>query len=211
MKNRSGCMSDKFLYFDGKRFTKDEKSGYYLNSTMRIRMHRYVWEYYNGKIPEGFEIHHIDRDKSNNEISNLEMLSKAEHKAEHVSNSRKLGLLNVESGHLDEIRILASKWHQSEKGRKWHKRHYEHTKEKLHTKEEFVCDNCGKTYIKEKTGNNRFCSNKCKAAWRRKSGVDDIERQCEVCGKIFTVNKYSKIRTCSRECGAVLRKKSKGI
>ena len=43
-------MSEKYQYFNGLKFTRDDKTGYYLNSTIRKRMHRYVWEFYNGQI-----------------------------------------------------------------------------------------------------------------------------------------------------------------
>jgi len=36
-----------------------------------------------GEIPKGFEIHHIDGDKDNNNISNLEILSASEHQKKH--------------------------------------------------------------------------------------------------------------------------------
>ncbi len=202
-------MNEKVQYFDGKHFTRDDKTGYYLNSTIRERMHRYVWKFYNGEIPKGYEIHHIDENKSNNNIENLMILSVSEHKTEHMSHSKKLGAKNVESGHLENIRELTKEWHKSQEGKEWHMKHYERTKDKLHEMAVFNCESCGKDFEAEKTGNNRFCSNKCKSAWRRKSGVDDIEKECPVCGRIFKVNRYSKTRSCSRQCGAILRKESK--
>jgi HNH endonuclease len=39
---------------------------------------RFVWEQHNGKIPKGMCIRHIDGDFRNNDISNLEMISRAE-------------------------------------------------------------------------------------------------------------------------------------
>jgi sugar lactone lactonase YvrE len=69
----------KYQHFNGIKFTRDEKTGYYLNSTIRKRLHRYVWEFYNGKIPEGYQIHHKDKDKSNNDISNLELMPFSAH------------------------------------------------------------------------------------------------------------------------------------
>ena len=60
-------MSSKYQYFNGLKFTRDDKTGYYLNSTIEKRMHRYVWEFYNGPIPKGYDIHHKDEDKANNE------------------------------------------------------------------------------------------------------------------------------------------------
>lgn len=38
-------------------------------------VHRLVWEVFNGPIPEGYEINHIDEDKSNNALSNLELVT----------------------------------------------------------------------------------------------------------------------------------------
>ena len=40
----------------------------------RIFAHRWEWEKYKGPIPEGYDIHHIDGDKKNNAIENLECL-----------------------------------------------------------------------------------------------------------------------------------------
>ena len=34
-------------------------------------VHRLVWETFNGNIPNGYEINHIDHDKSNNSLANL--------------------------------------------------------------------------------------------------------------------------------------------
>ena len=74
---------EKYIYFNGIKFTRDEKTGYYLNSTIRKRLHRYVWEFYNGSIESGYDIHHIDGDKSNNDISNLAKMSRHKHAEIH--------------------------------------------------------------------------------------------------------------------------------
>ncbi|PMC80453.1 HNH endonuclease [Aerococcus viridans] len=196
----------KYQYFDGIKFTLDENTGYYLNSTIRTRLHRYVWEFYNGKIPSGYEVHHVDHDKSNNDIENLKLLPRKEHLKYHASIA---GKRNVENGLLDRIRPMTKEWHSSEDGREWHRKHYEKTKDKLHEEKEFICEQCGKTYISEVTGTNRFCSNKCKSKWRRDSGIDDETRICEYCGKEFRINKYSKSKTCSKSCSAKLRHKKR--
>ncbi len=46
--------------------------------------HRVVWEKYNGKIPEGFHVHHINGIRNDNRIENLELLPKAVHTAMHT-------------------------------------------------------------------------------------------------------------------------------
>ena len=40
--------------------------------------HRCVWTWFNGDIPDGFEINHIDADRANNRIENLEMVTHSE-------------------------------------------------------------------------------------------------------------------------------------
>lgn len=42
-----------------------------------------VWEKHNGKIPKGMVIHHKDRDTLNDNIGNLQMMTRAEHIDEH--------------------------------------------------------------------------------------------------------------------------------
>lgn len=68
-----------YQMLDGIKFTL-RNHGYYAATTgNRQLMHRYVWENYNGEIPPDYDIHHIDRDRGNNDISNLELYSKSEH------------------------------------------------------------------------------------------------------------------------------------
>lgn len=46
-------------------------------------LHRLIFEECNGLIPKGYDIHHIDGNKLNNNIENLEMLPHEEHMALH--------------------------------------------------------------------------------------------------------------------------------
>jgi len=68
-----------FLSFKGIRFTLRNHGYYSRTDNSRELMHRYVWEYFNGKIPEGHDVHHLDRNRSNNDIKNLEVMRKDEH------------------------------------------------------------------------------------------------------------------------------------
>lgn len=45
---------------------------------IRVPIHRAIWIIENGEIPNGYNIDHIDRDKSNNHISNLRLATHAE-------------------------------------------------------------------------------------------------------------------------------------
>lgn len=205
----------KFALVDGYRFVRDDKTGYYLCTQIKgnKRLHRYIWEKYNGKIPDGYHIHHKDHDKSNNDINNLELLSAKDHL--HIHNMEATDeFKELRKDNLLSKAVPASKeWHRSEIGSDWHKQHYEEMKDKLHVKTERKCDYCGKTYIAINNGRNRFCSNACSAAARRKSGVDNETRICEWCGKEFIVNRYSKSKTCSASCRNYFRwnKKRKEI
>lgn len=40
-----------------------------------FRVHRLVWEAFNGEIPDGYEINHIDENTENNSLSNLSAVS----------------------------------------------------------------------------------------------------------------------------------------
>jgi hypothetical protein len=68
-----------FQEYDGKKFTLRNTGYYCLTTNDRILMHRYVWQKEKGKIPKGWDIHHINEDKTDNRIENLECLSKPEH------------------------------------------------------------------------------------------------------------------------------------
>jgi hypothetical protein len=46
-------------------------------------VHQYIWIVVNGNIPEGYDIHHIDHNPSNNSIYNLELKKRKEHLSEH--------------------------------------------------------------------------------------------------------------------------------
>lgn len=162
------------------------------------RLHVVVYEAFNGPVPPGYHVHHMDENKANNEPDNL-----------HA----KLGVCHMSGHHKGHARPLsknaldaAKLWHASEEGRKWHEDHYRQTAEKLHATAEFICDECGKSYIAEITGSNRFCSNNCKTKWRKKSGIDNETRVCAACSREFVVNKYSKTKSCSPSCAFKVRK-----
>lgn len=65
--------------FDGKNFTIRNTGYYGLTTGNRKLMHRYVWEYYNGQIPNGHDVHYKNNNKADNRIENLECLPKSEH------------------------------------------------------------------------------------------------------------------------------------
>ena len=185
----------------GKKFYQDKKTGYWISTTSpRIRAHVWVYENHHRNISKGFHIHHIDGNKSNNEISNLQALSVKDHFSKHDSEERRKKNLK----HIEEIRPLTKEWHCSEEGIEWHRQHGLKTWEQRQPFE-IECKHCLKK-SKTKMFHQNFCSNSCKSAWRRAQHLDDEERICPICEIKFIVNKYAKTKTCSYQCGCILRR-----
>ena len=69
-----------FYIYNGRKFTINN-NGYYRSTDRKGTqlLHRYVWETERGEIPPDHDIHHLDEDKTNNIIDNLECLPKSEH------------------------------------------------------------------------------------------------------------------------------------
>lgn len=196
-------IDDKYKYFNGSVYTRDEKTGYYLSSNKvgnkRKRLHRVVWEFYNGNIPNGFDVHHIDHDKGNNIIENLELISKSEHSKRHGKELTTEQRQKLRTNLVNKAMPKAKAWHSSPEGLAWHKEHYLEISKSIKEKE-YVCENCKKTYYKKPFGKNRFCSNACKSAYRRNNKLDNVDIVCMNCGGVFSGNKYRKRKYCSKEC-----------
>ena len=64
------------------------KDGYYQISSgihQGKLLHRLIYEENFGSIPEGFHVHHLDKDKSNLDPSNMILLSKSNHHKLHFN------------------------------------------------------------------------------------------------------------------------------
>lgn len=189
----------KTIEYDGLRFVRNDRTGYYLNSKTGKRLHRYVWEKYNGEIPKGYDVHHIDHDKNNNDISNLRMMTQCEHMRLHGSELTEEQKQRKRDNLTENARPKASEWHKSKEGIEWHKTHGRQVAEHMEERE-YICENCGKTFSAKPFGKNRFCCNACKSAYRRKQNMDEEIRVCAYCGKEFLTNKYKKAIYCSTVC-----------
>lgn len=195
------------IEFNGIKFRRypDSSNGtsrkYYAPSaTYRRRgvgfLHQEIWKSAHGDIPTGYHIHHRDGNPLNNDIDNLECVPAFDHLSRHATDHA------PGRAHMERIRPLATEWHKSEEGREWHRQHAHQPKHDI----ELVCDQCGCKFVGKMHKRQNFCSDKCRSAWRRRSGRDDIEKTCPTCGKTFKTNKYGDQQTCSRLCGASYRR-----
>lgn len=82
-------------YYNRKLSGSKYNNGYYevklkLKDGSRVPFlwHRVVWYYFNGEIPENMQVNHIDEDKSNNAISNLNLMTPKDNSNWGTRNSR---------------------------------------------------------------------------------------------------------------------------
>lgn len=130
---------------------KKTSNGHY-NRALGIQ--QAVWIYFNGDIPQGGEIHHIDKDKSNNTLLNLQCLSKAEHTALHASTapSREYVCSNCGKIFKSNNRAKNSRFCSPSCATAWFR---------ANVKVEKICETCGKTFLTAKSRPARFCSAHC--------------------------------------------------
>ena len=150
--------------FNGKNYWLDKSSGYYKNASAKPHsLHRQVWIFHNGAIPDGMTIDHIDRNKDNNQIENLRLATYSENIRNVSDEARRRRVDNViKQGQ------LAKAWHSSPEGREWHRKHGVAAYKKREP-ETRVCAHCGRpfqtTAIRESA---RFCGLNCKMKARRR-------------------------------------------
>ena len=154
--------------FNGIQFYQSTPKDYFRHSVghTTILMHKYFWEYYNGKIPKGYDIHHIDRNRANNDISNLQLLTRAEHKQLHAKlltdEEREWKRQNVVNNAVPK----AIEWHKSPEGIQWHKEQVA-TRKDNRSERKLVCTVCGKNFVIFSNKDSKYCSGACKARYFR--------------------------------------------
>lgn len=106
-------IDDTHQEFNGKRFGLHKGNRYYKRTKSKngikstVFLHREVWEYHNGKIPQGMMIDHIDRDRTNNSISNLRIVNAKENRA------------NISEQHKEKYRQNMVKYNSLKSGKWW--------------------------------------------------------------------------------------------
>lgn len=194
----------------GRKFYLDHKTGYliscnYSKENPRCRAHTWVWKHFHKIIPKGYHVHHINEDKSDNNIENLELIKASRHMSLHMQDPIRKQQAREAA---EKIRPLTKAWHRSAEGHAWHQYHAEKQKFGKWEARKLECKQCKSEYETTKRSQSYFCSNKCKSAWRRKAGLDNIVKKCLICDKEFIIHKYKQTKTCGRACGTKLRKNS---
>lgn len=73
--NELGYQLNPYTHSDGyKQFKAYHEGG----CTTAHYVHRFVWEYHMGAIPHGYQINHINEDKTDNRLENLECVTQKE-------------------------------------------------------------------------------------------------------------------------------------
>lgn len=188
-------VSDTKKVFNGFNFYKNKKSRY----TCTITLHRFLWQFYNGKIPEGYDIHHKDFDKENNVISNLELVTKDDHKKIHLSHKTK----KVPEKKQKFICKVCGKEYESVNriNNTYCSAKCKKTAKRVRATKIKICKVCGKEFSTRDDA--EICSKKCLGKFLNRQEI----KICPVCGKTFSdvVSKHRK--HCSPECAAAALRK----
>lgn len=186
--------------FNGLRYYR-KPSGYYKADHARggEYLHRAVWADANGPIPAGFDVHHVDENKSNCAIGNLELKPKAEHGRLHGNQRDKDEVRAL----LEAARPLAAAANRAMAGTE---AAADRSRRGMLSRpmERHTCVQCGGEY-ESRAGSVRrgFCGPACQQAARRASGVDNEQRICANCGREFTVIRYAATAHCGKSCAGI--------
>ncbi len=176
--------------YKGKIYKK-HANGYYTKIEC-IQLHRIIWEDHFGPIPEGFCIHHKDGNKENNDVFNLECISRKDHAKHHWDKddgSKKAKVKeNLKKAHL---------WRSTKEGKEYSSAHHKKLwkNAKLYNR---TCTICSKEFKSISRKKNIYCSSLCHSRGYYIKSKE--KRVCSICGNDFEAYKYAKTQTCSRKC-----------
>ena len=167
-------MCDHCIEWDGYVWHRYGSQTHY---SRKIRLHRAVWEAANGRIADGYQVHHINEDPSDNRLENLELLSHSEHSRIHMP--QKISAEGRARGGRAAMAAMARK-------------RLENLKKPL------TCARCGVGFFSAAFRPTAYCSRECIEAVR--SGAFTGERRmCARCGAAYDATKRVQLY-CSKKC-----------
>lgn len=139
--------------------------------------HVRIWEAAHGPVPKGYEIHHKNKDKKDNRLENLELLTVKEHWQRH----------HAERG---------ADWHSKGGKASWARR----------VLVDLTCVVCGEAF-QSKVPGAECCSPVCRDRrfTEQRRGGQWVDRTCCLCGKEFQIRR-SRLKSpnggryCSASC-----------
>ena len=142
--------TEECIWFNGNRYNK-QKDGYYRSLNGKF-LPREIWKHFTGEIPKGYFIHHIDGDPSNNDLTNLQLMTQSEHRKLHMEIKKFVcaycGKEFESRGQIGGVCRFCSK----ECNSKWAYRN------KFEIR---ICEECGKEFKTNKYNKTKYCSKEC--------------------------------------------------
>ena len=184
-------IDNRHVHFVDRVYRRDSRNGYY---EAHCSLHREIWRFFHGEIPADYEVHHRDLNRNNNDITNLELLTKAEHKKIHAANLKTC-----------KCKVCGREFQTRSVGNKNRYCSKECRNEGACQRylKKYTCEYCGREFEADKHHPHRFCSKVCAGLANRKITRETIT--CQVCGKEFTAKACAHRKYCSMQCYRKLR------
>ena len=163
--------------FDGKTYRLYKGQRYFRRTDKKTSksgikyLHRAVWEYHHGQIPNGLMIDHINRDKADNRIENLRLVTAKENRMN----------VDPEVNQKARERMIAynsqdyGKWWQDEEKKKKRAERLSLSWKKREAFEK-KCLYCGKVFTARHKSAS-YCSKECRCINYFKNGVKTCQRR----------------------------------
>lgn len=166
IKNKVIKGKTQLLLIDDKviQFHKDNNTGYWVNTSTgkNIRLHREKLRIELGLTQEQmkkYDVHHIDGNKDNNDINNLQLINKIKHATMHAEKQVNEKIIKVCEYCGEEYKSSINVAHKQRFCSAKCKARYRRANGLNNTVR--ICKNCGKEFICDICSRTQFCSRHC--------------------------------------------------